>query len=66
MSIRELVASPAQGSVVPREDANALVAALDWWLAPGVDRPKPAPEDYGDPIADYLELFDRVAASGSR
>lgn len=61
VSVREIVASPALGSVVAREDGDALVAALDHWLAPGVVRPAPVPAS-GDPAADYLALFDRLLA----
>lgn len=65
VSVREIVASPALGTIVPRENPDALVAALDHWLTPDAVRPPPvAPE--GDPIADYLALFDRLAAQRSR
>lgn len=60
VAVRELIDSPALGTVVAREDANGLVAALDHWLEPG--RPRPAPrEDDGDPVGDYLALFSRLA-----
>jgi len=61
VSVREIVHSPELGSVVARGDADALVAALDRWLAPGVVRPQPSRVD-GDPVNDYLTLFDRVLA----
>ncbi len=62
VSVRELVHSPRLGTVIGRDDAGALVAALDHWLAPGVLRPQPMPANDGDPAADYLALFDRVLA----
>lgn len=62
VSVREIIASPALGSVVAREDGDALVAALDHWLAPGVTRPAPVEFDGNDSIAEYLALFDRVVA----
>lgn len=62
VAVREIVAAPALGTVVPREDPTALVAALDHWLAPGRSRPAPVAAD-GDPIADYLALFDRLVAA---
>lgn len=65
VAVREIVADPAHGTVVARDDAAGLVAALDHWLAPGRARPDPVAAA-GDPIADYLELFDRLAAQRSR
>ncbi|WP_213980684.1 glycosyltransferase [Sphingomonas sp. dw_22] len=61
VAVREIVTGPELGSVVPREDADALVAALDHWLTPGRARPAPVTAG-GDPIAEYLALFDRVVA----
>lgn len=67
VAVREIVTAPELGTVVSREDPAALVAALDHWLAPGRPRPEPVAAD-GDPIAEYLALFDRLvserAASG--
>lgn len=65
VAVREIITDPQLGSVVPREDADALVAALDHWLAPGRARPEPV-TTAGDPIADYLALFDRLAAQRRR
>ncbi|WP_010545457.1 glycosyltransferase [Sphingomonas elodea] len=60
VAVCEIIDSPALGTVVAREDGDALVAALDHWLAPG--RPRPAPRiDEGDPVGDYLALFSRLA-----
>jgi glycosyltransferase involved in cell wall biosynthesis len=61
VSVREIVHSSALGTVVARADADGLVAALDRWLAPGAVRPAPAAHE-GDPVAEYLALFDRVVA----
>ncbi|MDP5280971.1 glycosyltransferase [Sphingomonas sp. DG1-23] len=61
VAVREIVTGPALGTVIAREDADALVAALDHWLAPGRARPAPVGAT-GDPIAEYLALFDRLLA----
>lgn len=65
VAVREIVTRPGLGSVVPREDADALVAALDYWLAPGRARPAPVAAT-GDPIGDYLALFGRLVGQRSR
>lgn len=61
VSVAEIVHSPALGNVIARDDAEGLVAALNRWLAPGAVRPAPVALQ-GDPVADYLALFDRVIA----
>jgi glycosyltransferase involved in cell wall biosynthesis len=65
VAVREIVTSPEMGTVVPRENAKALVAALDHWLAPGRARPDPVTGG-GDSVAEYLALFDRLADQRSR
>ena len=60
VAIRELVADPRQGSVVPTGDARALVAALDHWLAPGRPRPDPVPERGQDSVERYIRLFEEL------
>lgn len=65
VAVRELIASPELGTVVPRGDADALVSAIDHWLAPGAVRPAPQVAA-GDPAADYLALFDALAAQRIR
>ena len=62
VAVRELIDGPGRGLVVPRGDPAALVAALDHWLRPEAVRPEPAGDNGGDPVADYLDLFDRVTA----
>ncbi|MCW3846379.1 glycosyltransferase [Sphingomonas sp. LB-2] len=63
VAVRELIEVPAQGDVVARGDQAALVAALNRWLAPGAVRPQPTGDNGGgDPVTDYLDLFDRVTA----
>ncbi|MGK6319129.1 glycosyltransferase [Sphingomonas sp. DT-204] len=61
VAVREIVARVEQGSVVPIDDADALVAALDHWLAPGRGRPAPVGES-GDPAAAYASLFDSLVS----
>ncbi len=62
VAVREIVHAPELGTVIAREDADGLVAALDHWL--GADAVRPAPVMVGgDPIADYLALFDRLVSA---
>lgn len=58
VAIREIVADPSLGSVVPTDDSGALVAALDHWLAPGRPRPDPVPERGHDSVERYIRLFE--------
>lgn len=60
VAVREIVSSPALGSIVRPGDAADLVAALDHWLAPGRARPHPVPQPGEDAAAAYLDVFDRV------
>jgi glycosyltransferase involved in cell wall biosynthesis len=60
VAVREILTSPALGSVVPAGDEGALVAALDHWLAPGRARPQPIPEPGVDSAERYLDLFDSL------
>lgn len=62
VAVREIV-SVEGGTVVPVGDETALVAALDDWLG-GRCRPARVVAG-GDPVADYLSLFDSLAASAS-
>lgn len=60
VAIPEIVTMPDQGSIVPREDPPALVAAIDRLLASG-RRPAPSVAA-GDPAGDYLALFDALSS----
>ncbi|MFT3978475.1 MAG: glycosyltransferase, partial [Sphingomonas bacterium] len=42
-AVAEIVDSPALGAIVPSQDGDALVRALDAWLAPDAVRPAPVP-----------------------
>jgi glycosyltransferase involved in cell wall biosynthesis len=61
-SVAEIIASPDLGSIVPRDDPAALVAALDRWLDPAAVRPAPVPQPGADSAARYLDLFDRLVS----
>jgi glycosyltransferase involved in cell wall biosynthesis len=62
VAVREIIAGPELGTVIAREDAAALVAALNHWLAPGRIRPARVMAA-GDPVAEYLALFDQLVAA---
>ena len=62
-AVREIVAEPALGTVIPRDDGQALVAALRHWLA--AQRPAPVPMPGADSARRYLDLFDRLVAPPS-
>jgi glycosyltransferase involved in cell wall biosynthesis len=66
VAIREIIASPELGSVVPAGDHRALVDAIDHWLEPGRPRPDPVPERGADSVGRYLELFDRLIFARQR
>ncbi len=66
VAIREIIASPTLGSVVPAGDHRALVAAIDHWLEPGRPRPDPVPERGADSVGRYLDLFDRLIFARQR
>ncbi|WP_431468996.1 glycosyltransferase [Sphingosinithalassobacter sp. LHW66-3] len=66
VAIAELVPTPGHGSIVPPGDAEALVAALDHWLAPERQRPEPLAQTGPDSVAAYLALFDELVAQRSR
>ena len=59
-AIAEIVHDPALGTIVPRNDPDALVAALDRWLAPGAACPAPQVPPGADSAQGYLDLFDRT------
>ena len=58
-AVAEIVASPALGTIVPRDDPAALVAALDHWLG-GAPRPQRVPPPGSDSADRYLALFDSL------
>jgi glycosyltransferase involved in cell wall biosynthesis len=60
VAIREIVAHPHLGSIVPTDDPAALVSALDHWLAPGRPRPDPVPERGRDSVERYVRLFEEL------
>lgn len=57
-AVAEIVDDPALGTIVPRDDPEALVAALDRWLAADAIRPAPVPAPGADSAEHYLALFD--------
>jgi glycosyltransferase involved in cell wall biosynthesis len=57
-AIPEIISRAELGTIVPREDADALVAALDAWLRPDARRPAPVAAPGEDSAAAYLALFD--------
>ena len=59
-AIPEIICDPALGTIVARDDADALVAALDGWLAPGARRPAPVAAPGEDAASVYLALFDAL------
>jgi hypothetical protein len=59
--VAEIIDTPALGSIVPLDDAAALVAALRHWME--ADRPAPVPQPGADSALRYLELFDRLVTA---
>ncbi|WP_375288817.1 glycosyltransferase [Sphingomonas sp.] len=62
-AIAEIVHDPTLGTIVPRDDPDALVAALDRWLTPDAQRPAPQVPPGADSAQRYLDLFDSVVRS---
>lgn len=58
-AVAEIVTAPALGTIVPRNDAAALVRALDHWLGDAV-RPRPVAPAGADSALRYLQLFDSL------
>jgi glycosyltransferase involved in cell wall biosynthesis len=59
-AVAEIVDLPDRGTVVARDDAAALVEALNAWLAPTAQRPEPVPQPGADSAERYLALFDQL------
>ncbi len=59
-AVVEIVDRPNRGTIVARDDAAALVRALDAWLAPTAQRPVPVPQPGADSADRYLILFDQL------
>ncbi|MCI1142013.1 glycosyltransferase [Sphingomonas sp. WKB10] len=58
-SVREIVSSPAFGTVVSADDPAVFAAALTRWL--DAPRPDPVAQPGSDSADRYLTLFDRLA-----
>jgi len=59
-AVAEIVDRPDRGTVIAKDDASALVAALEAWLAPTAQRPVPVPQPGADSADRYLILFDQL------
>lgn len=59
-AVGEIVSLPHHGAIIPRDDGDALVAALDRWLAPDAPRPAPVTLPGIDSVERYLALFDSL------
>jgi glycosyltransferase involved in cell wall biosynthesis len=58
-AVAEIVTAATMGTIVPGDDGQALVAALDHWLGDEV-RPAPVTPPGADAAARYLALFDSL------
>jgi glycosyltransferase involved in cell wall biosynthesis len=63
VAVHEIVHAPELGTIVPRDDPPALLAALEYWLAPERARPAPVPPPGLHSAADYLAVFDELVAA---
>ena len=59
-AVAEIIDRADRGTIVARDDAAGLIAALDAWLAPSAQRPEPVPQPGADSADRYLALFDRL------
>ena len=59
-AVWEIVTSAALGTIVPTDDSDGLVKALDWWLMPDAVRPAPVAPPGADSALRYLALFHSV------
>lgn len=62
-AVAEIVDHAELGTIVPLDDANALVSALDRWLAPDAVRPAPVAPPGVDSANRYLALFDALVTA---
>jgi glycosyltransferase involved in cell wall biosynthesis len=60
-AVAEIIDRPDRGTIVARDDATAVVTALDAWLAPTSKRPEPVPQPGTDSADRYLAIFDQLA-----
>ncbi len=59
-AVAEIVDRADRGTIVARNDAAGLIAALDAWLASTAQRPEPVPQPGADSADRYLALFDQL------
>jgi len=59
-AVAEIIDRTDRGTVIAKDDASALVAALEAWLAPTAQRPVPVPQPGADSANRYLILFDQL------
>ncbi|WP_130323267.1 glycosyltransferase [Sphingomonas sp. BK036] len=59
-AVAEIIDRSDRGTIVARDDAAGLVAALDTWLSPTAQRPDPVPQPGADSADRYLALFDQL------
>ncbi len=59
-AVAEIIDRADRGTIVARDDAAALIAALDAWLASSAQRPEPVPQPGADSADRYLALFDQL------
>ncbi|MES3055660.1 glycosyltransferase [Sphingomonas faeni] len=59
-AVAEIIDRADRGTIVARDDAAGLIAALDAWLAPSAQRPEPVPQPGADSADRYLALFDQL------
>lgn len=59
-AVAEIIDRADRGTIVARDDAAGLIAALDAWLAPTAQRPEPVPQPGTDSADRYLALFDQL------
>lgn len=59
-AVAEIITSAKLGTIVPTQDGDALIGALDTWISPAAVRPLPVPPPGADSALRYLELFDSL------